>query len=110
MPKGILVVTSGPSTAARDAEYNAWYNDVHLVDVLKVAGFTAATRYKKVGAAGDDAQPYLAIYEVEGDDLNGALGALAAAGQSGELTMSDVLATDPVPSMTLYEHLYGLSS
>jgi len=109
MPKGILVVSSGPVEAGREAEYNNWYNDVHLVDVLKVAGFTAAARYKKVGAD-DDPQPYLAIYEVEADDLQGAFGALGAAVASGDVRMSDVLAMEPAPSLTIYEHLYELSS
>ena len=109
MPKGILVVSSGPVEPGRDAEFNDWYNDIHLVDVLKVAGFTAAARYKKVGD--DDATPpYLAIYEVEADDLQGAVGALGAAVQSGDVRMSDVIALDPPPSLTIYEHLYELSS
>ena len=109
MAKGILVVNSGPAAAGRDQEYNDWYNNVHLVDVLKVAGFNAAARYKKVDAEADP-QPYLAIYEVEADDLQGAFAALGAAAASGDMPVSDVLGMDPPPTLAIYEHLYQLSS
>jgi hypothetical protein len=103
MPKGILLVSSAPSAAERDQEYNDWYNDVHLPEVVALAGFSTARRFKKLGAA-DDPSPYLAIYEVEGDDLNASLAALGAAVASGELHMSDVIAADGA-GLSLFEQI-----
>ena len=65
MPKGILFVETTPSAPEREADFNDWYNDTHLVDVLKLSGFTSARRFRKLG---DGGHPYAAIYEVEGDD------------------------------------------
>jgi hypothetical protein len=45
-PNNILWVTSNPKSPERDDEYNTWYNNVHLFQILKVPGFVAATRYK----------------------------------------------------------------
>ena len=65
MPKGVILVHTSP-VEGRDDEYNDWYDDVHLMEVLKVAGFTSARRFRTLGG---NAVPYLAIYEVEADDL-----------------------------------------
>jgi hypothetical protein len=102
MAKGILVVHTA-AAEGRDDEFHSWYNDVHLVDILKLAGFTSARRYSRVGG-GD--QPYLAIYEIEADDLQAAQAGIGAAMQAGDLRMSDVLALDPPPDMALYEQIH----
>jgi len=38
MAKYLLLVTSNP-VEGRDAEYNRWYTEEHLRDVLKLDGF-----------------------------------------------------------------------
>ena len=52
----------------KEAEFNAWYNDIHLPDVLETKGFLAATRYRikefKKGRG-----TYLTLYEIESDDI-----------------------------------------
>ncbi len=101
MPKGVMVVHAAP-VEGRDDEFNDWYDHVHLVDVLKVAGFTSARRFRTLGG---DSVPYLAIYEVEADDLEAAQASLGAGVASGEIRMSDVLAMDPVPVLALYEQI-----
>jgi len=108
MPKGILLVTSAPAGAERDQEYNDWYNDVHLAEVLKVSGFTSARRFKKVPSA-DDPAPYLAIYEVEGDDLSASVTALGAAVSSGDIHMTDAMDAASA-GLTLFEQIAERSS
>ncbi|MFI5052846.1 MAG: hypothetical protein ACHQDE_00670 [Acidimicrobiia bacterium] len=105
MAKGILVAHSA-AAEGRDQEFNDWYNDVHLVDILKLAGFTSARRFKRIDA--DDDTPYMAIYEVEADDLQAAQASLGPAIGRGEIRMSDVLAMDPAPKMSLYEQVHEL--
>jgi hypothetical protein len=101
VPKGVLVAQSAPATD-RDEQYNTWYDDVHMVEVLKLAGFTSARRFRKVLGGG---LPYLAIYEVEADDLAAAHAGLGAAAAQGELSATDTMARDPAPELTLYEQI-----
>jgi hypothetical protein len=102
MAMGIILAHTA-AAAGRDQEYNDWYRDVHVVDMLKLAGFTSARRFKRVD--GEHDTPYLTVYEVEADDLNAALAGIAAAFQRGELEISDVLSMDPPPVMAVYEEI-----
>lgn len=85
----ILVVLTNPVEGKED-EYNRWYSDVHVREVVGIPGFISAQRFAltdaQMGAAGD--HKYLAIYEVEGDP-GAALEALKAA--RPDLQMSDAL-------------------
>lgn len=55
-----------------DAEFNDWYDRIHLPDVLKVPGIVAAQRYKLTAEQRRTTRPdfgYLAAYEIETSDL-----------------------------------------
>jgi len=77
----------------RDGEFNEWYDEVHLKEVLEVDQFTAAQRFAlsdtQMEGTPDAPGRYLAIYEIEAEDLKSALEKLGGAG--GEMTMSDSL-------------------
>ena len=45
MTKHVLLVFTSP-VEGREDEYNAWYNDVHLGEVLTADGFVRAQRFK----------------------------------------------------------------
>jgi hypothetical protein len=102
MPKGIMFVPSGPSSPDREDAYNEWYSTVHIPEVCRLDGVTGASRYKLVSADPSQA-PYVAIYELEADDLAGVFDKVAGAAMSGELNMSDVLGMDPPPVPVIYE-------
>ena len=95
MAKGKMLVWSNPSSPEREAEFNEWYDSVHLEDVLKLEPFTSAARYKVAGEADTPGQ-YLAIYEVETTSFDDAMGALGKAFADGELPMSDCIAPGPL--------------
>ena len=88
MAKGIMVVESNPVSPEREAEYNEFYDNVHLGEVCDTPGIVSARRYKLHDGAGASADPsrpqYLAIYELEGDDLGQVLKALRQRGANGE--------------------------
>lgn len=91
MAKYLFLVFTVPQ-AGRDAEYNSWYNDQHLDDVLRVKGFTAAQRFQVAPQFGaPDIRPYLAIYEIETDDPEAALADLAGLADSSVMQISDAL-------------------
>jgi hypothetical protein len=70
--RGILVALTNP-VAGREDEYNDWYDNVHLVDVLKIDGIVSARRFR-VAESQHRAAPalwkYCATYELETDDIS----------------------------------------
>lgn len=76
----------------REDDYNDWYTNQHLGDVVSVPGFVAAQRFRIDQAHEADADHrYLAIYEIEADDVATAQAALKAAAASGAMPVSDAL-------------------
>lgn len=77
-----MVVLTEATSEDEEAEFNDWYDNTHLADVLKIPGFVAATRYRLSDAQPEGSNPatnkYLAIYEIESDDIQGTLDALVA--------------------------------
>lgn len=102
MPRGILFVESRPSSPERTEEYNRWYNEVHIPDVLRVPGFRSARRFAPVDGEG----PFVAVYEIEGDDLHAVFAGLAEAAQRGDVPISDAMEMDPPPSVRLLELVF----
>lgn len=91
MAQHVLMVMSNP-VEGREDEYNEWYDNVHLGEVLQVPGFVAARRYAAAGSVrGESPYRYLSIYEIEADDLEAATAALQA-GVRG-MHMSDAIDT-----------------
>ena len=93
MSRHVFVVLTNASTG-RDDEFNEWYNNQHIPDVLKIPGFVAAQRFSIAGAQMDGAASpwrYLALYELDTDDLAGALKELAARVGTPAMVMSDSL-------------------
>lgn len=88
MATHIQTVLTAP-VEGRDAEFNRWYDAIHMPEVLRVPGFVAGQRYAPAGTSEAGQIRYLALYEIETDDLAATLGALAAA--SAGMTLSDAL-------------------
>jgi hypothetical protein len=64
MPNQIMLVMT-EATAGMEDEYNEWYTNVHLPEVLKVPGVEAAQRFVAASREDGAAPPrkYLTIYE-----------------------------------------------
>jgi hypothetical protein len=89
-----MVVGSNPAAPEHEAEFNRWYVEEHLDDVLAVAGFNAARRYtlspvRPMADTEPSPYGYLAVYEVEADDLAVAGRDLQAALDSGAIPISE---------------------
>jgi hypothetical protein len=97
MTKGVILVESRPSSPDREQEYNTWYDEVHIPELLALDGIVAARRLRPVDGDG----PYVALYEIEGDDLQAILDNMFA--NAGQLHMSDALQLDPRPIPRLLE-------
>jgi hypothetical protein len=93
MAKYAYVVFSEP-TPGQEAEYNRWYNEQHLGDVLKIDGFVAAQRFKlapKPGEAPGATPKYLAIYEIDSQDVGATLAQVRARANTPDMPMSDTI-------------------
>jgi hypothetical protein len=69
MAKWLMVVGTNCTDATREAEFNEWYDKIHLPDVLETPGFIRATRYENAEPAEGQAK-FLALYEIETDDFD----------------------------------------
>lgn len=85
----LFMVRSNPKPGQETA-FNDWYTDVHLPEVLGIQGFLSAQRFTLNAAQiqSDQAQSYLAIYEIDTHNVPGTLEQLSKATQ---LNMSDAI-------------------
>ena len=96
MQRYSLIVMTNP-VEGRDGEYNDWYTNIHLHDVLKIPGIIAAQRFRRSDTqrdAGPYPWGYLAIYECETDDLPSIIRELKARSGSELMRMTDALAAE----------------
>ena len=97
----IQTVVTAP-VVGREDEFNRWYDDTHLPEMLQVPGFVAGRRYALTGPIAADRPRFLAVYEIETDDLAATLQALSAAAPT--MTVSDAM-DQPATVIDLYEVL-----
>ena len=75
MAKWFYVVETNCNDVAREAEFNDWYDNIHLPDILETPGFIKATRYE-ITEPVEGKGRFLATYEIETDDINQTMKAL----------------------------------
>ena len=95
MKKYIFLAFTNP-TEGREEEYNRWYDTQHLADVINVPGFVAAHRFRLAPARfqfDTKAQEhrYLALYEIETDDIAAVMKELASRVGTPEVLMTDAI-------------------
>ena len=109
MPKAVMVVQSRPVTAEREHEYNKWYDETHVPELCGLPGIVSARRFRLSETQGVPPEPstheYLAIYEIDTDDLQTVVDALNAGVGGGSIHMTDAIQLDPMPAVALYEQL-----
>ena len=96
MPKYNLIALTNP-IEGRDAEFNDWYTNVHLADVLKLPGVTAAQRYKLADVQhrpGPFEWSYMAVYEIDIDDISETLAALKSVSGTKHMPLSPALSPE----------------
>jgi hypothetical protein len=83
MGKYKLVVLSKP-VKGREDEYNDWYSNQHLDDVVAIPGFASALRMTHLTpVSGEFDLKYLAIYDMDAEDPQDALKALTDTAAAG---------------------------
>ena len=102
MPRYKLMVLTRP-VEGRDQEFNDWYTNVHLDDLVAIDGIVSAQRFRAVKSLGGEAFPYLSIYEIEADDVAAVTDEIQRRSQGGEMFISEAL--DPQVYAVAYEEI-----
>jgi hypothetical protein len=99
MAKYTLVVETS-ARPGRDDDFNDWYDNRHIPDVLDVPGIVAAQRFVLHGSfiGENPVNRYLALYELDTDDPDETLRALDAA--VPEMYLSDAWDDQPTRAVT----------
>ncbi len=84
MENYMMVVFTNPIDN-RDDEFNKWYDEQHLDDLLAMPGMKTAQRYRLTIGSG---WKYMAIYDVETDDLDGLMVEMFRRVKDNEIIMS----------------------
>lgn len=80
-----ILAVSSRSLPGREADYERWYEETHVGEVLALPGFEACERFERLGADGQTTE-FVAHYEVETDDPEALLQSLFAATPNMQLT------------------------
>lgn len=70
MGKFLLVVESNCKDPACEKEFNDWYNQIHIPDIMSTGYIDKATRYELTTAPSEGRGRYLAVYEIESDNID----------------------------------------
>lgn len=105
MPRGIMYLETMPVSPEREADYHEWYNDVHLAEIFSVEGIVSARRFAPTDGKG----PFIAIYELDCDDLDSVVQRLSELGASGKMSSLELLdmKTPPIPHVYREIGSYG---
>ncbi len=102
MARGIIYLETMPVSADKEAEYHKWYNDTHLAEICSVDGIVSARRFAPTDGEG----PFVAIYELECDDLDAVVTRLGELGSSGKMSSLQFLSMDsPPPIPKVYREI-----
>lgn len=109
LERGLFLVFSNATSEAQVREFNRWYDEVHVHEVLRVPGVRAATRYEidddqmQPGADAAIGRRFLCAYEIEAEDLGGVRDALMAT--SRDRSHSAAFQLTPPPILAIYRQL-----
>jgi hypothetical protein len=93
-----LIVYTSPADG-REEEYNAWYDDVHLLEFAALPGVISGRRFK-VTSATDGKPTYAAVYELS-TSPDEVMAAMNARIKDGTMHLSDAVEGSSVTMTTL---------
>jgi hypothetical protein len=98
VPKAILAVYANPAAPEREDEFNTWYIETHIPEVLGLEGFVGARRYELSAAqlGGSSEHRYVTHYDIDAPDVQQALKSLTDGFRNGKVTMNDSMAPGPI--------------
>jgi hypothetical protein len=101
-----MYVETMPVSPDSEAKYHEWYDGTHLAEITAVEGIVAARRF----APADGNGPFIAIYELDCDDLEGAVQRLSDLAAAGQMSSIELLSLDPPPVPKVYREIASTDS
>jgi len=101
MARGIIYLETRPVSPDREDDYHKWYNDTHLAEICSVDGIVGARRFAPSNGEG----PFIAIYELECDDLDAIVDRLGELGRSGKMSSLELLSMETPPIPKVYREI-----
>ena len=95
MPSYTLIALTNP-LEGQEEEFNRFYTEQHIPDVLKVPGVVAAQRFKICTDPSKALYQYFATYEIEADDV------MAVAAEIGRRSGTPDMAKNPAQNKANY--------
>jgi hypothetical protein len=94
MAKYTFLALTNPVPGKED-QFNEWYDTHHVPDVINVPGFISGQRFRladsQFGGESSKAFKYLALYEIETDDIAATIKELRARGGTADIVPSDAI-------------------
>ena len=105
MEKWLLAVETNCKDPSKEKEFNDWYNNIHVPDILGTPGIVRATRYENSNP-GEGRGKFMALYEIETEDLGQVMTALGE--NFGKLTQQGRISDQvEIVSGTPFRHIMG---
>ena len=97
MPRYISIVFTKPSSSAREAEFNDWYTNQHVPDVLEVPGIVSCQRFRMLESTRSPfAYRYAAVYELDTDDVPAVMAEVGRRARTDRMPMNDAMSDDRI--------------
>ena len=108
MPTGVFLALSNAVSDDVDAEFNTWYDDVHVPEVLRIPGVASCRRFRLASEQVIPAEPttrrYLALYEVDVERWDTFASEFHTRFGDGRITIRpDLMELDPMMLTVAYE-------
>ena len=104
MSRSVGIALTNP-VEGREQEFNDWYDNQHILDVLALPGCISAQRFRLSNVRIPNRScpyRYLAIYEFETEDAGAAVKAIVERGGTPAMPRSDAVSRDTFLTM-IYE-------
>jgi len=90
--KALLLAWASPASQESSAEFEQWYQHTHIPQVCAaIPSIGPVTRYALVDPEAGGQSRFLAVYEMDDDDIPAASAALGDGVSSGRIQMSESL-------------------
>lgn len=96
MSHAVLLAYVQPTSPADEAEFNRWYDDVHIPQLVeRVPGVHSAKRFRFASDQFEGTLPpsngYLTLYEIDANDTAGTIAEIGKALTDGSLELTTTL-------------------
>jgi hypothetical protein len=92
MAKRYKMIVFTNAVEGKDKEFNDWYQNTHLAQIVSIKSFVQAQRFRfntSIVPGADSPTRYMAVYDIETDDIGASLAAMNELAASGAMPLPD---------------------